>query len=419
MFFDTFEEYKKITPGLSRIKKFFENIGNPHKKLKIIHIAGTNGKGSTAAFISSICIEAGYKTALYTSPHLINITERIKINNIEISKKKFDDLSKKYLINALKYSLSYFEYLTSLAFIYFVDSNVDIAIVEVGLGGIFDATNIIEMPLICIITSISKDHQEILGNEIKKITFEKAGIIKNGSYTVCGKLPIKAIEIIKDKSIPYIYGTDFKYIKIIHNYERTLREQRFNYVSTNTKFTDLRIRLLGDHQLINASIAIFASELLCKSGYCLNEINIKHGLYNAVWKGRFDVRKIIWKNKTFRLIIDGSHNIEGINTFFKTFKQLKFSREKRIFIFAIMKEKKYEYIVKKIAFFAKKIILLKINNDRAIDRKILKLEFSKYIDSNMIFMSDSIENIFDSILNNELIVSIGSLYLSGELLKYV
>ncbi|GMO64748.1 MAG: folylpolyglutamate synthase/dihydrofolate synthase family protein [Endomicrobiia bacterium] len=415
MFFETLEEYKGMTSGLSRIKRFFESIGNPQTELKVIHIAGTNGKGSTAAFISEICKAGRYKTALYTSPHLISITERIKVDDIEISRKTFDDLSKKYLIKALKYKLSYFEYLTSLAFIYFADLKVDILVVETGLGGRFDATNIVKRPLICIITSIAKEHQEILGTSIKEIAFEKTGIIKKGSCVVCGKLPSKAISVVESRSSPYLYGRDFRSI----NSKNETHGQKFDYISTGIKLTDVKIRLLGDHQLINAAVAIFAVELLNRKGYGLSEANIRTGLNSTVWRGRFDIRKVAWKNKGFELIIDGAHNIEGINAFFKTFEQLGFSCKKRIFIFVIMKEKKYKYIIKKVAFFAKRIILLKVNNSRALNHDILRREFSKYVKHDKIFILNSVEDALDTIENNEVVVAIGSFYLAGELLKCI
>jgi len=415
VFFKFLKEYEGMTPGLSRIKRFLESAGNPQNKFETVHIAGTNGKGSTAAFISEICKAGGYKTALYTSPHLIDITERIKVDGTEISKRNFDDLSKRYLAKALEYNLSYFEYLTSLAFIYFADLKVDIAVIETGLGGRFDATNIIEKPLICIITSIAVEHQEILGNTIEKIVFEKAGIIKKGSYVVCGKLPARAVAEVKNRTKPYLYGKDFKTV----NNRDGVCGQKFDYISKSIELRNIKIRLLGVHQLVNASIAIFAAELLNKKGYYLSKTHIRTGLEETVWRGRFEIEKVIWGDKSFKLIIDGAHNIQGVNAFFRTFERLGFSNEKRLFIFAVMKEKKYEYIVKKIAFFAKRIILLKINNDRALDCSILKREFSKYIGQNEICTVNSLENAYDMIAEGEIVVAVGSLYLAGEILKHI
>jgi dihydrofolate synthase/folylpolyglutamate synthase len=417
MFFKILKEYDGMTPGLSRIKNFFKSIGNPQNKLKTVHIAGTNGKGSTAVFVSEILKAGGYKTALYTSPHLINIIERIKINGKDIPSKIFNALSKKYLERAVKYKLSYFEYLTALAFIYFSEQKPDIAVIETGLGGRFDATNVIKPPLICAITSIAKEHQEILGTEIENIAFEKAGIIKDDAYVVCGKLPKKAIPIIKNKSSPYLYlyGKDFKAL----NNESSRNAQKFDYTSTNTKLKNIEIRLLGTHQTVNASVAIFIAGILNKKGYYLSEAHIRTGLKNAVWQGRFDIRKIDNNNKNFKLIIDGAHNIQGLNVFFETFEQLGFSKKKRTFIFTVMKEKKYKYMVKKTASFAKKVILPRINNDRSLNPEVLKKEFSKYIAQNKICTADSVKSACDMISDSEISVAIGSLYLAGEILKYI
>jgi dihydrofolate synthase/folylpolyglutamate synthase len=415
MFFKILKEYEGMAPGLSRIKNFFKSIDNPHDKLKAVHIAGTNGKGSTAVFISEILKAGGYRTALYTSPHLIDITERIKIDGKNIPLKIFDSLSKKHLERAIKYQLSYFEYLTALAFIYFAEQKADIAVIETGLGGRFDATNVIKKPLTCAITSIAKEHQEILGTEIEKIAFEKAGIIKDDAYVVCGKLPKKAITAVKNKSNPYLYGKDFKAV----NNESSRDAQKFDYTSTNTKLKNIEIRLLGRHQVINASIAIFAAGLLNKKGYYLSETHIRTGLKNAVWQGRFDIRKIDSNNKNFELIIDGAHNLQGLNAFFETFEQLGFSKKKRIFIFSVMKEKKYKCMVKKIASFAKKVILPRINNDRALNPEVLKKEFSKYITQNKICTADSVKSACDMISDNEPSAAVGSLYLVGEILKHI
>jgi dihydrofolate synthase/folylpolyglutamate synthase len=415
MIFKFLKEYEEMTPGLSRIKKFFKSIGNPQNKLKIVHIAGTNGKGSTAVFISEILKAGGYKTALYTSPHLVDIAERMKIDGKNIPSKTFNSLSKKYLERAAKYKLSYFEYLTALAFIYFAEQKTDIAVIETGLGGRFDATNVIKKPLICIITSIAKEHQEILGTEIKKIAFEKAGIIKDNAHVVCGKLSKKAITVVKNKSNPYLYGKDFKAV----NSESSRDTQKFDYINTNTKLKNIEIRLLGKHQTINASIAIFVAGLLNKKGYYLSEAHIRTGLKNAVWHGRFEIRKIDSNNNFFELIIDGAHNIQGLNAFFETFEQLGFSKRKIIFIFTVMKEKKYKYMVKKIASFAKKVILPQMNNDRSLNPEVLKREFSRYIAQNNIYMADSVKSACDMISDNETAAAVGSLYLAGEILKYI
>jgi dihydrofolate synthase/folylpolyglutamate synthase len=415
-FFENLKEYEGMKPGLSRIKKFLKDLDNPQDSLKIVHIAGTNGKGSTAVFISNILIAAGYRTALYTSPHLIDITERISVNGKNIPAKILKDLSKNYLKKAVKYKLSYFEYLTSLAFIYFALQKVEVAVIETGLGGRFDVTNIIKKPLVCAITSIAKEHQEILGNTIEQITFEKAGIIKKNCDIVCGKLPKKAELVIRSKSNPYFYGKAFK---SYNNKTFGVLNQRFDYISKNLNLKNIDINLLGEHQVINASVAVCIAELLSRKCFTLSEADIKKGLKNSVWAGRFDLREVSIDNKKFSLIIDGAHNIEGLNSFFDTFKLLGFANEKKVFIFAAMKEKKYRQMIKKIVPFAEKIILPYIKNNRAINPIDLKDEFSKYISEDKIFVVNSVKEACRMFDYGKVGITIGSLYLAGEVLSVI
>jgi dihydrofolate synthase/folylpolyglutamate synthase len=417
MILKSLKEYENMVVGLSRIKGFLESVGNPQKNLKVVHIAGTNGKGSTAAFISEILKAGGYKTALYTSPHLFKINERIKINGKSISSEIFELLSKKYLKKALEFRVSFFEYLTALAFIYFFEQKVDISVIETGLGGRFDATNVVEKSLVCVITSIAMEHQEILGNTIEKIAFEKAGIIKEKARVICGKILPKALSVIKARANLYVYGTDFESICI--RSDVILRTQKFNYADKKIKLHDVEIPLLGKHQSINASVAISVAQILNGMGYYLNEFHIRSGLKNVICQGRFDIREVNVKNKKFKLIIDGAHNAQGLSVFLKTFRQLGFADKKKIFIFAVMKEKKYSYMIKKVASFAKMVILPHIGNNRAVVPKILKQEFLKYIDQSRIYMVDSVRDACAIIANSETAISVGSLYLAGEILEYI
>jgi dihydrofolate synthase/folylpolyglutamate synthase len=415
-FLENLKEYEGINPGLSRIKKFLEEVGNPQDSFSSVHIAGTNGKGSTAVFIANILTAAGYKTALYTSPHLIDITERISINGRNISERILKKLSEAYLDKAAKYKLSYFEYLTSLAFIYFALQKVNIAIIETGLGGRFDATNIIKKPLVCVITSIAKEHQELLGNTIEEIAFEKAGIIKRNSQVVCGKLPQKAEQVIKSKVGPYFYGKYFKAENIIAN---GILSQRFDYISKGLELKNIDVGLIGTHQVINASVAVCVSQLLTKKDFALSKVSIKKGLKNSFWPGRFDIRDLSIDNKNFKLIIDGAHNTQGLDCFFESFDKLGLAKWKRTFIFAVMKEKRYKQMVKKIAPFAEKVILPYVKNGRAVAPTDLKNEFSKYISKNKIFLVDSVRQVFCLVGSGEIGVAVGSLYLAGELLEVI
>jgi dihydrofolate synthase/folylpolyglutamate synthase len=306
--------------------------------------------------------------------------------------------------------------LTSLAFIYFALAKVDVAIIETGLGGRFDATNVIRRPLACVITSIAKDHQELLGNTIEDIAFEKAGIIKNGCDVVCGKLPQKAEAIISRKSIPYVYGKNFESSNISIT---RAPSQKFDYKSKSLNLRDIEINMLGLHQVVNASVAVCVLELLSKKGFLVSQAAIKQGLKNSLWPGRFDIRNLIIDDKSFKIIIDGSHNIEGFNAFFDTFNKLGFAKEKRTFIFASMKEKEYEQMAKKIVPFAKRVILPYIKNDRAVNPIDLKEEFSKYISDEKLFIANSVDKALRMFDDGEIGLTIGSLYLAGEVLTTV
>jgi dihydrofolate synthase/folylpolyglutamate synthase len=195
--------------------------------------------------------------------------------------------------------------------------------------------------------------------------------------------------------------------------------QRFDYISKNLNLKNIDINLLGEHQIINASVAVCTAELLSRKCFALSEADIKKGLKNSVWAGRFDMREVSIDNKNFSLIVDSSHNIEGLNSFFDTFKRLGFANEKKIFIFAAMKEKKYKQMIKKIAPFAEKIILPHIKNNRAINPIELKDEFSKYISEDKIFAVNSVKEACRMLDYGKVGITIGSLYLAGEVLSVV
>jgi folylpolyglutamate synthase/dihydrofolate synthase len=414
MFFDFLKEYEGMKPGLSRIKKFLNAAGNPQNTFRCVHIAGTNGKGSTAVLTANVLKESGYKTALYTSPHLVKITERIKVNGKNIPDKVFNVLVKKYLSLADKCKLSYFEYLTAIAFLYFASKKVDIAVIETGLGGRFDATNVIKSPLICVITSIALDHEEILGGSLKKIAFEKAGIIKKGAALICGKLPKDAISVINKKSDFSMYGRDFG-ADNIKRYKSSFA-QSFDYYGASKRIKNIKLALAGKYQLQNAAVAAACIECLNeKEGYILNDTALRKGFAGVKWPARFDIRKICFENKRFELIIDGAHNRQGIDGFLDALEN--FDNKKRCFIFAMMKGKNYKNAVKKIALYSHKVIIVKLKNERAVATEILVKEFGKYIPADKILTANSATAALRMLKNGSKVAAAGSLYLAGEIIK--
>ena len=413
------KEYKTMLLGLDRIKNFLSNINIDYNKLKYIHIAGTNGKGSTAKTLSDILISSGYKTGLYTSPHLIKINERIQINSLPITDRQLTSLDKKYADISKKYKLTYFEYITALAFIYFVKNKVDIVVLETGLGGRFDATNIVT-PLISVITSIDFDHTEVLGNTIKKIAFEKAGIIKENVPIVCGKMQNNAVteikKVAKKKNAPiYRLDKDFSARNISYNWKQFTH--KIKYCGLNKNLT-LDYSLLGNSQIYNLATVLCVCELLQQ---VLNKIkfnNIKKVCKNIKWNARFDIRKVKINNKKCSFVIDGAHNIQAVENFLTLYKKSPFYKKKTKLLFAVMQEKDFKTVIKKVATNFSDISLLKVNNSRAVDTNILKKEFSKYIDTKNIYIYDTEKDFFDNIKNNDVYICLGSFYLAGTILKF-
>ena len=348
--------------GLRKVSKLLARLGNPQKGLPCIHIAGTNGKGSTAAFISSILSKAGYRVGLYTSPHLISFTERIKINNREISKSDVIRLTS-LLKNKSndKDNITYFEIVTAMALLYFKEKKVDLSILEVGMGGRLDATNIVT-PLLSVITNISKEHEFYLGNSLLKIANEKAGIIKKNSVLITGATQPKVLSLFKKrcrtkKTRYYQFGKDISYKLANHNY--------FHYYGLRNSLEGLNVGLLGEHQIKNAAIALASVEILRGKRYHIEDNAIYQGLSNVHWPGRLEVLK-----KSPIVVIDGAHNPAAMKNLKKVLFT-EFNFRKLILVIGIMEDKDIRAMFKQIAPFAHKVILCEPNMDRAASTKII------------------------------------------------
>ena len=414
------KEYKTMLLGLDRIKKFLSDQKVEYSKIKYIHIAGTNGKGSTAKTISEILISSGYKTGLYTSPHLIKINERIQINSLPITDKQLKSLDKKYAGISKKYKLTYFEYITALAFIYFVKNKVDVAVLETGLGGRLDATNIVT-PLVSVITSIDFDHTEILGNTLKKIAFEKAGIIKKNVPVVCGNIKKEALAVIKKvakekNSKVFVYNKDFKARHISYNWKNLT--QKISYYGLNKNLA-IDFSLLGDSQVYNSAMALIACEILKKDLSKIKFSIVKKVCKNIKWPARFDYRKYKINGKNCSFVIDGAHNIQAIDNFVALYKKSPFCKKGTKLLFAVMQEKDVKAVIKKVSKDFDNVSLLKVENSRAVDTNVLKQEFSKYINNKNIDIYDTVKQFFKDIKNNDVYICLGSFYLAGTILKFI
>lgn len=362
---------------LKNIKSLLNSLGNPHKDLRVIHIAGTNGKGSTSVMINSILIKSGFKVGLFTSPPLSDFSERIAINNKQISKKQIMRLVEKMkpIVEKMKDNnkipITQFEFITAMAFLYFKENKVDFCVLEVGLGGRLDATNVVKS-MVSVITNITLDHTNILGKNIKSITKEKAGIIKKNGILVTGvndKISLNVLKKIckEKKSKIYCIGKDITYKKKYSN----IYGNKFDVKGIYGNYKNLKISLLGEHQIINSCNAIGAVEALRNYGIAIPENSIKKGLKSAKWPGRLE---IIQKNPL--VLLDGAHNPDGIDTLCKTLKNL--SRKKVILVIGISKTKDIPKMVSKIAPMSNLIIITKSKSEMAVDSEIIKNEAVKY-----------------------------------------
>ncbi|HHX77465.1 MAG TPA: bifunctional folylpolyglutamate synthase/dihydrofolate synthase [Firmicutes bacterium] len=296
-----------IKPGLERMEYLLKGLGNPHQGLKVIHIGGSNGKGSTAAFTASLLKAAGYKVGLYTSPYLKAFSNRMVVDGVEVGEETLISLVEriKPLVEAASGAEpgppTEFEVVTAMAFLYFAKAGVDYLVLEVGLGGRLDATNVVENPLVSVITNISLEHTAVLGNTIKEIAREKAGIIKEGVPVVTSAQNSEALEVIevaagKKKAPLFIAGRDY----FFKAGDAGLRGQYFSYQGRETNYQDLFIPLLGRHQLDNAAAALASLEA---AGLKTKDKDIRQGFKDTSWPGRFEILK-----HDPPVVIDAAHN---------------------------------------------------------------------------------------------------------------
>lgn len=398
--------------NLDSVIKLLNELDNPQDKIKVIHIAGTNGKGSTANFIANT-LSTNMKCGLFTSPYMEEINEEIKINSENISDKDFFKYIEKIKpicekLDKLGLTNTYFDVLTAIMYKYFYDKKVDVAVIETGLGGLLDSTNAIKKPIATVITTISMDHMNVLGNTIEEIAKNKAGIIKDGTPLFLYPQNKEVLKVIKDKAIEKnakIISFDFKDIKII---EENNSYNKFDY----KKYKNIKTSLIGEHQIYNAINSINLLDYF-KDDFNLNKEIISQGIYRASNPGRLEL-----VSEKPRVLIDGSHNKESIDYLIKALRL--FNYENLIVGFSVLKDKEYSYIIKKLSSHATKIILTTVDNPRAFDINDLKIEVSKYF-KDVIVIEDRIRayNYSKDIAEeNDLVLWCGSLYLVGEILKY-
>ncbi len=396
----------KMRFGLDAIRKLLFRLGNPQKSYRTIIIAGTNGKGSTAAMTASVLRAAGYRVGLYTSPHLIDVRERIVVGGRKISLKEFNRTIAD-VRNHVKQNVSYFEFLTAVALVYFQKQKVDIAVLEVGLGGRLDATNICN-PLVSVITNINFDHTAYLGDTLESIAREKAGIIKQNGLCLTAVKQKKVLHVLKEvcraqRATLYVLGRDVKIKK--------QRDGSFHYYGLNRTLKNLTIPLQGGHQLFNAALALAAVEMGEKKGLVVGAEAIYRGLENTRWEGRLEVLQ-----KHPLVLLDGAHNPAGIDTLCRSLKK-DFSFRRLIVIFGALADKDYQKMLGKLCPLASKIIVTQINAKRAVPVSELKatareMGYPSVMTGNV---RQAVERALALAGQEDLICAAGSFYLVGEI----
>jgi len=408
-----------IKLGLENVTEFLGRIGNPQNSFKSIHVTGTNGKGSVCVFVSEILRKHGLKVGLYTSPHLVNFSERIKIDNREIPQKdvlriglELKQVMDEMIAESKEMQLTFFEFTTGLAFKYFSERNVDIVVAEVGMGGRLDATNVI-VPEVAAITRIGLEHTNYLGSTVPDIAREKAGIVKQGALVVtCERKPdaLAVIQSTCDKKRATLrkIGSDFD----VSSVKQSLRGTMFDYAGGRT-FRGLRTRLLGGYQAENAAAAIAIVEDLANRGMLISDEDIRKGLASARWPGRLDI-----VSRRPLVMFDGSHNPDGVATTVKVLRDLGVTP--LTFVVGCMDDKDARGIVRALVPVASKIISTQSKYKRALSTEKLEAIVGEEFQGPTESAPDS-EDAFERGLadvRGEGVCMIGSLYVVGEAIQW-
>ena len=400
-------------PGLTRITELLHLLGDPQDRLRFIHVAGTNGKGSFCSMCDSVLRAAGYKTGLYTSPYIERFNERITINGTPISDGELSEITTyvREFAEKMEDAPTEFELITAVAMVAFEKNGCDPVVLEVGMGGRLDATNIIKEPIMSVITGISLDHTAFLGNTVEKIAAEKAGIIKKGAPVLYGGTDEAAAEVIRNTAQKN--GSDFF----------VTPQGELEIIRTNLEGTEFKLRgkeysikLLGTYQPHNAANVICAVDILRKRGLDVDENALDTGLKNAEWKGRFE--KL---SDEPLVIIDGSHNPEGIAAAVDCVKRL-FGDERVILLSGVMKDKDYADMARELSVIADSAFTLKPDNPRSLDATTYAEEFKKcgiYAEGNDDVKISAKAAIERAKRTGRPIIALGSLYMYGDVKKAI
>ncbi|MDW7674095.1 MAG: folylpolyglutamate synthase/dihydrofolate synthase family protein [Bacillota bacterium] len=408
--------------GLQRIERLLELLGNPEKDLKVIHVGGTNGKGSTSAILASVLKATGLQVGVFTSPHLHEYTERIKINGIDIPQEEFAELLSKIMplftqmVNEGYEHPTEFEVNTAMALLYFHRRRVDIVVLEVGLGGAIDSTNVVD-PLISVLTNVSLEHMDYLGDTIGEIATVKAGIIKKKRPVVTAIDHPEALPVVKAKCVQedaplYIVQEE----TAISVKSKSLMGQTFDIKLPGRAIADLQLPLLGEHQLLNSATALLVLHTLEEYyGYKIGEDQIRVGFKGVKWPARME---LFSSNPT--IMIDGAHNTAGVEVLVEALKE-SFSDKEIVLVMGMLADKEREKVVAMLAPLAKKIIVTKPNSPRAGQWQELASFASQYCSQVEVIeeIHQAVEQGIAAANRDDLVCITGSLYMVAEARQFL
>ncbi len=402
--------WEKSVPGLNRIGALMRLLGNPQDTLKFVHIAGSNGKGSVAAMTASVLQQAGYVTGLCTSPYIARFNERIRVNGDSIPDDDLVDVTRQVLACAqeMQESPTEFELVSAITFTYFARRHCDIVVLEVGLGGRLDATNIIKAPLVAAITAIGLEHTALLGDTVEKIAAEKAGIIKPGTTAVVSDQPERIIGVIegicRERGVPLFVAEKSRARRIL----QTPEGQKLLYNESEEYF----FPLLGAHQLQNVCTVLSVIEVLRQKGFAISGQSVRQGLKNTRWPGRFELMQ-----KTPLFFVDGGHNPQCASAVAATLREL-FPDQKICFLIGVLADKHYRGIIEPVLPIHKHIVTITPPSPRAMAAEelsaLLKQEYGILADS-CESIAAGVAKILERAEPSDVICAYGSLYSVGEI----
>ena len=401
--------WKGSIPGLGRTQELLAKMGNPEKDLKFVHIAGTNGKGSTAAMTASILQKAGYRTGLYTSPFIYRFHERMQVNGVEISDEDLAAVTEyvKPFAQSMAESPTEFELVCCIAFEYFKRQNCDIVVLEVGMGGAFDATNVIEAPEVAVITNIGLDHTEVLGDTVEKIAETKAGIFKEGGNAVIYRSTPSVEKVFEDICAQRNVGLKKADFDGLHLHSHGLEGQVFDCGSRKELF----LPLLGDHQLHNAAVVLAIADILMERGWKITEEHIRQGLRDTRWPGRFDIMQ---HDPLF--IIDGGHNPQCIEALVKNIRDY-LEGKNLIILTGVLADKDYADMYKPVMAYAQKFVCITPPSPRKLEAADLA-EHLRAAGADAVACDsviDGVRTAMDLAGKDGVVLSFGSLYSIGSI----